>query len=164
MDCGGTATSFDIQEVFKSAWRYRGRHLYPAANISNLSAEYFQISMYIAGASGALCFGFLLISCYSYLLFSWEYSDISYLILVPQQGYKQGNRMKKSGLMLSAHPVKLSHIRFKWQPCEWQSHLLTGLGTFFKSLRQKLVSIMHVLWTCTICTPYVRSFHKQLSL
>jgi len=62
-------------------------------------------------------------------LFSWGYSDISYLILVPQQGYKQGNRMHKSRLLLSPYPVKLSYIRLKWQPCEQQSHLLVSLRT-----------------------------------
>jgi hypothetical protein len=55
--------------------------------------------------------------------------------------------MHKSRLLQSPYPVKLSHIRLKWQPCEYQSHLLVGLGTFLKSLWQKLVSIMHGLQT-----------------
>jgi hypothetical protein len=72
--------------------------------------------------------------------------------------------MHKSRLLLSPYPVKLSHIRLKWQPCEQQSHLLVGLRTFLKSMWQKLVSIMHglrtyILWwvqvfSCSCVTSY----------
>lgn len=56
----------------------------------------------------------------------------THLILVPQQGSKQGNRMQTSGTLPTPYPVKFSHIWINWQPFEQkeQPTLLVCLRRF----------------------------------